>query len=127
MHRTRACCRSSTVSAQKRYSLIASPGHSSTSVEGMSSRARRRALGSAWMSEMIPIFIFLSFLLCSGFHVAKQEALSLTAYGLGIWLMAYSLWFMAYRNGEHQWLMSIPFAVGARRIKWTTLLRRVIS
>src|SRR5437867_3070515 len=96
MHRTRACCRSSTVSAQKRYSLIASPGQSSTSVEGMSSRARRRALGSAWMSEMMPIFIFLSFLLCSGFRVAKQEALSLMAYGLGIWLMAYSLGFMAY-------------------------------
>src|SRR5712692_9341941 len=90
MHRTRACCRISTVSGQKRYSLTASPGHNSTSVEGMSSRARRSALGSAWMSETMPIFMsFLSvpyslggrlslerqtlLLLCKGFCKSTQE------------------------------------------------------
>src|SRR5271156_4732033 len=58
MHRTWWSRKISTVSGQKRYSLMESPAHTIMSAEPMSSSALRRQSGSAWMSDTIPIFIW---------------------------------------------------------------------
>src|SRR5215470_8056445 len=56
MHWALTCCKSWTVSAQNWYSLTASPAQSTRSTDGISARTRRKAFGSAWISERMPIF-----------------------------------------------------------------------